>query len=102
MLSITMPKGIVTYVSEDLYEKFKRLCALEGSTIKDKVNELIEAWVESSEPPKTKQQETSINSTEPSTESSSPEASANQQQAGSSQKPSILEQLRRSARSGGS
>jgi len=49
---MNMPKGIVTYVSEDLYEKFKRLCALEGSTIKDKVNELIEAWVESNETPK--------------------------------------------------
>jgi len=47
-----MPKGVVTYIPEDLYDKFRRLCGVEGVTVKDKVHQLIEAWVESSETPK--------------------------------------------------
>jgi len=59
-----MPKGVVTYIPEDLYEKFRRLCGIEGVTVKDKVHQLIEAWVESNEPPKSKPQSQAPEETE--------------------------------------
>jgi hypothetical protein len=44
-----MPKPVITYVDDELHQRFKRLCGGEGCRIYDKVADLIRGYVESQE-----------------------------------------------------
>jgi hypothetical protein len=45
-----MPRGIMTYIDDDLHFKFKKACVSEGMSIKEKLEELIRSYLESMEP----------------------------------------------------
>ena len=44
-----MPKGLVVYLDDETYKRFKMLCVNEGNSLKDQAYELIKETVESYE-----------------------------------------------------